>query len=199
MTGKKTPGTRGRTSFCPRAARGCRSRPAGRRTCGRSAPRGSRGSGCRAKARRFRRRARPGSGGPARPPRDPRPASRKCSICASPVALHLEVDGDEGRVVDRDPDLLDRGDEEIGIPLALAGSRRTASPGRAARWACPGRTTCRRGRCACRCRRRRAGSTDARAAGLSASSPPEPRPSRFRRSVSRSFVRSCFLPFVPAG
>ena len=63
------------------------------------------------------------------------------------------------------PDLFDRGDKEIVVALALEDRREQLHQLRSARSACPGRTMCRRARCACRYRRRTAGSTDAPAAG----------------------------------
>ena len=101
--------------------------------------------------------------------------------------LDIHLDRQEGRVVDLDADPLDGRHQHMAVARPCAGSRRTIAPAARALSASPGKTTCRRRRCACRSRRNRADSTDEPARGRVCAprrprrGRPAPRPARGRR------------------
>ena len=118
-----------------------------------------------ARPRRDRRHWCGSSAGAHRPPR-PRPSRRRETARLPPRSRRARP-----------------GSRERDRRGPFAGSRKRASRARAARWANPGRTRCRRRRSACRFRRNRAGSTSRRAACPSAC--PQPRASATARRLRR--------------
>ena len=125
---------------------------------------------------------------------DRRPSRRHgcgTSSCGRPAALDAHLDGEKRRVVDLDPDALDRRHQHVALGVPAQDRGEQLHQRQRGRSASPGRTTFRRRRCACRCRRSTADSTDAPAPARVGAARASPRPRKRlvrRRGCSRRLL-----------
>ena len=155
VSGKKAPSLHTPGGVVARRARArrARNRPAARPAPPARRGRGDRGAGRRRRLGEAQRWSGPGGDEIAgvEPEGEPRVAA---------LALGLHLDRDERRVLDRDVELLDRGDQHVAaVGLAAQDGGEQPHHRRRGRSASPGETRCRRARSASRCRRNASGSS----------------------------------------